>query len=232
MKRRCGFTLLEALLTISIMGGMMGVLLAVFAAAGPGYKLGSTRLDLQSDLRRILGPLRRDLFNSAFQSLSVLGRIADVAANPPYDQPRLSVHRDALCMNALSRGGTSPAEYSPTSGRPMWDCYVVYFATRDDPNGNLIRMVLRDTSVSDIAQPIPSLNEADLSLSNANLLNNDWKELSSQVLEFSASLDEGNQLVRFHLKIRGAAGRREGKSTAEVLEIESTLRPDNTWPRL
>jgi prepilin-type N-terminal cleavage/methylation domain-containing protein len=226
-----GFSLLETMFTVAIMGGLMAILAGVFATATANLKLGATRLELQSELRRVVTPLRRDLRNTNFLSVSRVGQTCSVAANPPATQPKVDVARDGLALNGLKRP-LLDSSYDSDSGKPLWDCYILYFATRDDPDGRLVRALLDDSPRSEVAKMLPGFGAGDLSASNPNLLDNSLKVLSQQVYAFGVELDTTNQLVQMHVKLRGRAGRREGKSTAEHLEVRFSLRPANTWPRL
>ena len=65
MTRRA-FTLLEILVVVVILGGLIIVVFGVFAVGVSGFKLGTVRLDLQSELRRIVNPLRRTCATRVF----------------------------------------------------------------------------------------------------------------------------------------------------------------------
>lgn len=231
MRATRAFSLLETLFTVAIMGGLMAILAGVFAAATANLKLGATRLELQSELRRVVTPLRRDLRNTNFLSVSRVGQTCSVSANPPAAGPKVDVARDGLALNGLKQP-LADASYDPDSGKPLWDCYVLYFATRDDPDGRLVRALVDDSPRSEVARTLTGFSVADMSASNPNLLDDSLRVLSQQVYAFGATLDTTNQLVQVHVKLRGRAGRREGKSTAEHLEVRFSLRPANTWPRL
>ncbi|MBN9413980.1 MAG: prepilin-type N-terminal cleavage/methylation domain-containing protein [Candidatus Eremiobacteraeota bacterium] len=230
---RRGFTLLESLITIAVMGGLVLMVFAVFEVGVTGFKVGGNRLDLQGDLRRVLTPLRKDLQNSSFQSVSTVSVTADnIPLKPPNPSPAATVQRDGLCMNGL-RNSQDDDSYDNVSGLPIWDCFVCYFATQDSPDGKMVRMLLRDPSRDTLGIPRP-LSPSDLSLSNPDLLASNVRVLSDQIMEFGAVLDPANQLVRLHLKLRSKVGRQQmgGRSLVEILEIETTVDPANTNPRL
>ncbi|MBT9587080.1 type II secretion system protein [bacterium] len=233
MTRRA-FTLLEILIVVVILGGLIVVVFAVFAVGVSGFKLGTVRLDLQSELRRIINPLRQDLRNSSFQSTSFVSVNRNVPANPPDAQPVTPVHRDGLCFNGLKHV-LDDASYDQ-SGFPKWDCYVVYFASLDEPDGKMVRLTLRDDDVppDDVLSIPRTLAAGDLSLTNPELLDGNVRILSNQVMDFEVSTDQGNQLVHLRLRLRGKAGHQDmgRRSIAEVLEINTAVRPANTWPRL
>lgn len=234
--RRRGFTLLEALFSVVILGGLVALVCAVFEMGAAGYRRASARLDLQGEARRILTPLRKELKNSSFLSVSSVSRVAEVQAAPPNAVPLVQVRRDGVCFNALNsrRGGAYSAR-----GLPRWNCYVLYFATLDNPNGHLVRTVLSDPSNEDgdptndtISLP-RNLGAGHLSASNPDMLDNELKRLSAHVMEFGVTLNQAEQYVEVQLKIRGSVGRSTGrKSTAEVLELRSVVRSANTWPRM
>ncbi len=141
--KRGGFTLLEALITVLILGGLTGVVFMVFAVGASAFRVGNNRLDLQSDLRRVLTPLRRDLENTSFQSISATNSEIDTPQNPPAGSPTVLARRDGICMNAL-RDSLSDSSYAPGTGLPNWDGFLLYFATRDIPDGRMVRLVLKD----------------------------------------------------------------------------------------
>lgn len=233
MRARSAFTLLETLIGVVLLGGLIVVVFAVFAVGASGFKLGTARLDLQSEVRRIMTPLRQDLRNSSFQSISSVAVSRNVPAHPPNTQPLIPAHRDGLCFNGLQQI-LKDSSYDSNSGFPLWDCYVVYFASLDEPDGKMIRMVLQDPTPASTLSVPRSLSPSDLSLSNPDLLNRNIRVLSNRVLEFEATLDQSNQLVRIHLKVRSPAGHTNmgRRSTVEVVEISTSVRPANTWPRL
>ena len=225
--------MLESLITIAVLGGLTLVVFAVFEVGVTGFKVGGNRLDLQGDLRRLLTPLRKDLQNSSFQSLSMVAVSAsNIPLKPPSPTPSVTVQRDGLCMNAL-RNAQDEGSYNSDSGLPIWDCFICYFATQDAPDGKMIRMLLRDPTHDTLSIP-RSLSPGDLSLANPDLLANNIRVLSDQVMEFGVTLDPSNQLVRLHLKLRSKAGHQQmgGRSLVEVLEIDTTVDPANTNPRL
>jgi type II secretory pathway pseudopilin PulG len=233
MTRRA-FTLLEILIVVVILGGLIVVVFSVFAVGVSGFKLGTTRLDLQSELRRILNPMRQDLRNSSFQSTSFISVPRNVPLHPPNTQPVTPVHRDGLCFNGLQKL-LDDGSYD-SNGFPRWDCYIVYFATLDEPDGKMVRMALQDNDVppDDVLSVPRSLATSDLSLTNPELLQGNVRVLSNQVMDFEVATDQGNQLITLKLRLRGKAGHQNmgGRSTAEILEIHTAVRPANTWPRL
>lgn len=233
MSSKSAFTLLETLIGVVLLGGLIVVVFTVFAVGASGFKLGTARLDLQSEIRRIMTPLRQDLRNSSFQSVSSVAVSRNVPARPPDSLPLMPAHRDGLCFNGL-QDILKDSSYDNTSGFPLWDCYVVYFATLDEPDGKMVRMQLRDPTPASTLSVPRSLSPSDLSMSNPDLLNRSVRVLSHRVLEFEATLDQPNQLIQIHLKLRSPAGRTNlgRRSTAEVVELSTSVRPANTWPRL
>lgn len=232
MKSR-GFSLLESLVTIAVLGGLVIVIFAIFEVGVTGFKVGGNRLDLQGDLRRLLTPLRKDLQNSSYQSLSAVAvSAANIPLKPPKATPAATVQRDGLSMNGL-RNYQDEDSYDGDSGLPIWDCFICYFATLDSPDGKMVRMLLRDPSRDTLSVP-RGLSPSDLSLSNPDLLASNIRVLSDQVMEFGVTLDPSNQLVRLHIKLRSKVGRQQmgGRSLVEILEIDTTVDPANTNPRL
>jgi len=230
--KRGGFTLLEALITVLILGSLTGVVFMVFAVGASAFRVGNNRLDLQSDLRRVLTPLRRDLENTSFQSISATTSEVDTPQNPPAASPTVLARRDGICMNAL-RDSLSDASYAPGTGLPNWDGFLLYFATRDNPDGRMVRLVLKDPTPGVLSVP-RNLAAADLSLANPDVVSGEARILSDQILDFRVTLDSSNQLVNLSLKFRTKAGHQSlgGRSLIEVLEIDTSIDPANTNPRL
>lgn len=230
--RTAGFTLLESVLTVVILGSLMLVIFSVFSVGMAGFRVGSNRLQLQSDLRRVLAPLRRDLENSSFQSISSTVLETRTLQNPPVPLPDMPARRDGVCLNGL-RDPLSDASYAAGSGLPQWDCFLLYFATQDLPDGRLVRLRLRDATPGVLSVP-RGLSPADLSLANPDLMGRETRVLSDQILDFQVRLDSSNQLVQLGLKLRSKPGHAlaGGKSRVEVLEIETVVDPANTSPRL
>lgn len=228
---RRGFTLLESLITIAVLGSLILVVFAVFEVGVTGFKLGNGRLELQGDLRRLMAPLRKDLLNSSYQSVSTLSVTVDVPEKPPLPNPQVTVHRDGLCFNGL-RDISANSSYDEVSGLPRWDCYVCYFATRDNPDGKLARILLKDPSHTTRSDP-RNLQSSDLSLASPDLLNDSVKVLSDRVMEFEVTQDSSNQIVTLHLRMRSPAGHHAmgGRSSVEILEIRTAVNPTNTFPR-
>lgn len=234
--RRRGFSLLEALFSVTLMGALIGIVCAVFEMGAAGYRLGQTRLELQSELRRITVPLSKDLKNSSLLSVSTLAQTCQVSDNPPFAQPLVTVHRDGVACNGLK---TRTASSYSDRGLPRWDCYMLYFATQDAPDGRLMRTLLRDPSTldsdpdNDILSVPLQLTPGHFSSSHPDMLDGELKTLSTQVMEFSTELNLVEQYVSVRIKVRGKQGRTlGGKSSAEVLETSLSIRPENTWPRL
>lgn len=227
-----GFTLLESLVTMAVLGGLIVVVFAVFRVGATGFKVGTNRLDLQGDLRRLMAPLRKDLQNTSFQSTSFVSQSLSVPARPPNLNPTVTVQRDGLSMNGLLQPEDSDS-YDKDSGLPIWDCYLCYFVTLDQPDGKLVRMVLKDPSRDVLSRPL-NLGPGDLSSSNGNLIQNNLRVLSDQMMDFGVTLDQSNQLVRLHLRLRSKVGHQMmgGRSLVEILEIQTTINPANTNPRL
>lgn len=227
-----GFTLLEGLVTVAMLGGLVVIIFMVFSTGVSGFKVGTNRLGLQSEMRRVLTPLRKDLQNSSFQSLSTVALPTSVPQKPPQITPLVVVQRDGLCMSGL-RNMSKSDSYDKDTGLPIWDCYICYFATLDNPDGKMIRMMLRDSKPGTAGKPLFLLG-SDLSLANPALISNSLRVLSDQMMEFGVTLDPSNQLVNLHLKFRSKVGRQSmgGRSLVEVMEIRTTVDPINTNPRL
>jgi hypothetical protein len=215
--------MLEAMLTVTILGGLIGVLCSVFEVGAANFRLGMTRTELQGELRRIVVPLRKDLKNTSYLSLAAL----DLTAPDPESSPR-----HALCFN-----GVNGRLQTNDRGLPRWSCYVLYFASRDVPNGRMIRALLRDDNhgVADdhIAEPLANFQPGHLSTGSGQMIDGELRTLSQQVADFAVELQPLEQYVQLRLRVRGRGGRTLARrSSAETLEVRVSVRPENTWPRL
>ncbi|MBX3170830.1 MAG: prepilin-type N-terminal cleavage/methylation domain-containing protein [Candidatus Eremiobacteraeota bacterium] len=233
MTRRSAFSLLELLIALAILGGLTATLFVIFSMGSRSFQVGTGRADLQSDMRRVLTALRKDVHNSSFSSISTLDSQISVPQRPPAPLPTINVQRGAVCLNGLRRP-QNPTSYDSDSGLPRWDCYIVYWATKDVPEGKLMRMLLRDDDGGVQGVPRDPFSAADLTSAHPSLLDHSVKELCDRLLAFRVDLDAGNQLVNINLKLRSRPGRQmgAGRSLLEVIEITSTVFPANTHPRL
>jgi hypothetical protein len=234
---RRGFTLIEALVYASMMSLMVVILFTMFAAGVSNFRQGVGRIELQGEARRILAPLRRDLFNSSYASVSHVARTYDAPRDPMRNASTRPVQRDGLCFRALRPGGSH--QFDADSGLPRWDCYCLYFATADMPEGRMVKALVSDGDPPTLdARPMSGLlahQAAFLRFPNpANLLPGQLHTFSRQVLEFAVTPLDSDQSVQIKLVVRGAAGRLEmgHRSSAEILELNLTIRPVNTYPRL
>ncbi len=122
-----------------------------------------------------------------------MGVARSVPLYPPAPTPVTGVQRGGLCFSSL-RKVLDDASYDAATGLPKWDCYTVYFATLDEPDGKLSRILLRDPTPFDVQSVPLALGPGDLSLANPNLLGSQVKVLSSHVMDFGVTLDQANQL--------------------------------------
>jgi len=233
-RSRGALSLLEITVTTAIFGALMLVMLAVFDIGTSLFASGSTRLELQNELRRIQVVLQTTLRNSNFNSVSVFNATQVVPLHPPKSTPTLAAERFGLCFNSLS-DTQDPNRYDATTGLPRWDCYDLFWASLDIPDGKMIFAKMHDpTPYSTQAVPLPGFSSAVFSLGNTELVAGEFKILSSRVLQFGCSLDTPNQLVHIRLSVRSAAKGKTagGKSLVESASIEYAIRAENTWPRL
>jgi hypothetical protein len=231
---RRGFSQLELLIAMGILTLLLGAVFAVFEVGSSGYRLGNTRLDLQSDLRRVSAALRTDIRESSFPTFSSLDRQTVVLADPALPaKGTLSVRRDGMACNSIQPN--TAARYAADTGLPRWDCYALYLATLEEPEGQLIRALVRDDSPGVSAIPLENWGPAYLTYpAIPNVVDDNVKQLTGQLLEFAVELQQSDQLVSVRVRLRGRGGRLEmgRKSVVQVLEANIVLRPANTWPKL
>lgn len=231
---RRALSLLEILVTTLIFGALMLLMTEVFQLGTSLFAGGSTRLELQNEVRRIQAAMQRALQNSNFNSVSILNNSQQVPLDPLLPHPTVSVERGGLCFNGLT-DSLNQARYDALTGLPRWDCYELFWATLDVPDGKLIYARMHDpTPYSTQAVPLPGFSSAIFSLGNSELISGELKTLSHRIFHFGGSLDGPNQLVHIRLSVRTPAGRTSAqrKSLVEAVSVQYVLRPENTYPRL
>ncbi|MBX3171288.1 MAG: hypothetical protein KF760_28020 [Candidatus Eremiobacteraeota bacterium] len=228
MKQPRGFSVLELVLAMASLAMLFLLLFTIFRVGSASYRLNLNRVGLQSEARRLQASLQKDLRETSYRSVS--HRKRQITLN----DPSLSVARDGLCFNALrSQNGVNL--YEAQTGLPLWNSYLVYFATTDGAAGKLIRARVADPSpLNSLPEPLAAFSDAYLTYpGNSYVVQKDVKLLSTQVLSFSVELKDADQRVHtvVHLRQRSGAIGTGSRQGLENLELLFSTRPLNTWPK-
>ena len=209
--RTRGITLVEMLLSTTLLLLIMGLVVAGFRYGFLAFQRATVQQGAAGDLARIATSLKRDLRRTHARTVSIISR----------DHPS-GAPRDGLCLGTL-QDWNDPASFDGINGLPKWDRYVIYYATSD---GKLIRSRLDPSSPDFSPVPFPAYSEAYLS--DDPSLNPSQQTgyvlLSEQVEDFECEL-AGNS-VQARIRIRGEGGR-----TERVVEAILDVLAENTWPR-
>lgn len=210
-----GFQMVELLISVTIFVLVVGL---CFYAASAGFRIfahTTSRQSLQRDSRAIFTWLQRDV------GLSNLIRCHSV------QRDNLGDRRDALAVAAMDSWQQPIA--TDSLGLPRWDQLVVYVATRE-PQGRLLRQEFTPTII-----PLQPSNVVSMlgSAIGGTLNSEDQRRLSGSVKSFSVELSEARNRAVFDLiltEITVDAG--GGRPRVESLQVQTTIFPRNTWPRL
>lgn len=216
-KRRRGFQLAELVLSIGIFA-LVGTV--CFYAAASGFRIfanASGRQVLQRDARAIFTWLQRDV------GLSNLVRCASVQRDEG------GLRRDGLGVAAMD-SWQQPLQVD-TLGLPSWNRMVTYIATRD-PRGLLLRQLY-----SPAGRPLPLAHSGVVAMLDeavgGTLSPLDQRRLSGGVESFAVEISESRNTVVFDLVLKEATVQAGGgQARQETLQVQTTIFPRNTWPRL
>lgn len=210
----------------------MAILLAfaLFELGSRSFRLGSMRHGLQSDARRAAALLDQDLRRSDYGTVKVL----DSGVNPSLQVLSTSgalVERDGVCLAGLS-DWLSGASYDALSSRPLWDEYIVYYATTEAAGGRLIRQVLIPPTAPYSTPYAGFTVAASLNLNpvlNAGGVRN-TQTLSQHVEELKIVPDAPTQSLQVSLKLRDTGGSKVGTTGRldESLQLTFQIHPENT----
>jgi type II secretory pathway component PulJ len=130
-----GFSLLETMLTLSLLFLGMWVTFALFERATRAFSVSGAQNDLSGDARRSLLALIPDLRLADADTLSLDD------SRTSSDEAGHTVHRDAFCLATLSRWD-KPENFNLVQAGIYWDTYSIVYANRA-PRGTLVRQNYR-----------------------------------------------------------------------------------------
>lgn len=224
MSRR-GLTLLEVMVVALLLAFVIGATFMLFAFGTKGFHQAVARQGVVGQTRGIGVRLRADVEVTHLYSLSIVPRTWILADGT-------TVRRDGFAFAAMD-DWNSPANFQATSGFPIWNRYVVWYATQGE-SGSLVRQLIDPGSPFTIPVPYAALgsNLDDDPLGNSDLEQS--KILSKDVLSLEVRMDEIRQLVYVDLKMR-KRGLRTVQGAGEMDEVHQavfSLRALNTNPEL
>lgn len=174
----------------------------------------NARQALQRDAGAVFAWLERDIESSNLTFNVVESRMVDTN------------HRDRLAVGGLG-SWTEPIK-TDGMGHPAWDRVVVYEATRETEDGQLLRKV---TDVAASRLPLTTATVVDIMTNVGSTF--DVRRLAGGVRNFEVIKSVGLESVQVKM-ILTQRTTEVGSHNArtEVLEVQSSVRPRNTFPRL
>lgn len=223
-RNRRGQLLIEMMIALGMLSLMLLLVFSAFTMSTRIFSESLVRQSAEQQLKAIRLLLERDLDLTNFW---LVGVHSPVAPSGP--------RRDALSLVTLSQWDDASL-FDPTTSRPAWNRYVVWYATQTEP-GRLIRQVLNPPNVPPNAFYVSPFEGLSTGLQDANPENNRYalytRYLSENVVDFQASsrLRNGTINVRLHLLHSGGKRALAADARAEDnLEVSWSFRPKNTWP--
>lgn len=208
---------------MAILGVLMTLAFGAFALSTRLFQDTTIRQSAEVQLRTIKVLLQRDLELTNFWQISHVPRT--VGSEP----------RDAMALVGLG-DWQSPSNFQVASDRPLWDRYIVWYATQQSP-GRLVRQLVQPPlsgnpfytgSYSGLST---SLSDSD---PGSNRFASQTRVLSETVSEFELVPRLQNGTVRARIRLKALGGNRQlsHKQTQENLEVVMTFYPHNTWPKI
>ncbi|MFN8614106.1 MAG: hypothetical protein U0931_41625 [Vulcanimicrobiota bacterium] len=220
MKRRA-FTLVEVSVSALVLSLALLVCFQVFQWGSRVSIQGQLRAGIQGEGRRILLAVRNELMRSDFNTLETLSRTSANADGQ-------LVPRDALCTATLA-DWNSPASFDANSSVPLWNRYMVIYATRTNP-GRLIKQ-LYAPSGAPYAGPNGSLSSLLNDDPRANPGSLQYFTLGQSIESFQVFSNDESKSVHFDILL-GARGARkgEGGKLNERHQLKFDIRLENSGP--
>ncbi len=255
MKSRA-FSLPELILSISLLAILTGMAFEIFDWSSTIFRVSNVRVELQGELRRVTGALRRDFLLSSFTSLSEHGESFTVPDHPPDAAPASSVERTTIAF-ATIEDISNPHNYDAATGQSMFDCWTVFCPYTDPSNHSQCTLYryriekhtpsLTQLSMDSIKTPpitgTPVYSPFGTGTSYLwqgagheplNLIKGTVRSYSNRIRSFSVEANLGDQTLVVKIALQGPSGHLNTgkKSTSEIVQTEVLLKAENTWPKL
>jgi prepilin-type N-terminal cleavage/methylation domain-containing protein len=218
MVKKRGFTLLELIVAMGILGLLIIALFEVFDFGSKAFREANIRQNAQGAMTRAYSVLRGELRRSHFRSISVVERATNV--------DDVEVRRDALSLGGL-KDWHDPANYDELNGVPKWNRFILFYGTMD---GKLVRTTV-DLDNGD-PSPVPFFDlDPERYLKDDPSINTGYQTgyrvISDSLEEFACTLYPGTDTVRVQCTLVQDRYRREKSLSQFELEVF----PQNTWPK-
>lgn len=246
-----GTTLIEALITTIVFTVVSFAVFAVFNMGSNNWKLMVMRHGMQADGRKALSMLESDLRRTHYTSVSV-----DPRPERLVTVGSITYERSAVCMAGLA-DWRAASSYNSSSSRPIWDRYILYYATKETnrqgttgedlgSSGRFFRIILKPcspTPCSAIGQfpysnLISTIGELDAAgpnietyLRDNSSLYESWSILAD-VNYFSANPNTALKVIGLTFQTRKRAALTEQGARGqgyETLQLNLNLAPQNSY---
>ena len=232
LARRCsflaklgGFTIVEALSTVCMLGFFLVVLFLTISWGFRSFSLAVAKSDVTTEARRLALFVERELRSSTYFSVFVKKRAVGDDS------------RDAVCF--VSRDDWSdPGSFDRLKGLPAWNRYFVYYATLDLPHGEFHRVTIRPEDPTEVGSfpyarfvdtPDLYLDASVTSVTQPDIEGS--RCVASSVQSFEVNTIPTTQELDFRLLLRqnGIMARRvTGDREGGTFELQYRVQPQNT----
>lgn len=209
-----GLGLVEMLVVCFIFVSILGICVAATLTGFRMFGQSNARQQLQRDAGAVFAWLQRDLESSNLLRCVSEERVID------------SSHRDRLGLVSLETW-QEPIR-KDALGRPEWDQVIVYSATRDPGSGQIVRQSIKAPST---LIPVTSSGVSDL-MNAPGGGGGDLRRLAGGVKSFKVERALPEESMKFTLILSKDTQEIGSGNRIEVLEVQTSIRPRNTFPQL
>jgi hypothetical protein len=216
--------LIELIITMAMLGLLTALLFSAFELGTRVFRDTSVRATSENQLRSIKLLFERDVHHSNIWYCN----------KNPLPRPVGASDRDALGMPTLDNWNDD-TNFDPVSLRPMWNRYIVWYATTASPTGALYRQIIEPAvPAGGFTSPYGALS-ANLSATpslNADVLYT--RIMSEDVIDFKTNFKFQDGTVSATVRLMSTGAQRPGTlvKTEENLQVQFTFQPKNSWPRI
>lgn len=209
-----GLGLVEMLVVCFIFVSILGICVGATLTGFRMFNQTNARQQLQRDAGAVFAWLQRDVESSNLLRCVAEERLTD------------SGNRDRLGLVTL--GSWQEPIRKDALGRPEWDQVIVYSATRDPGSGRILRQSIQAPSA---LIPVTSEGVSDL-MKASGPGGGDLRRLAGGVKSFVAERSIPDESVKFTLILSKDTQEIGSGNRTEVLEVQTSIRPRNTFPQL
>lgn len=210
-------TLIEVTLTMFMLSLLTVLLFSAFEMGTRVFRDTTVRQSSENQLRAIKLLFERDASHTNIWNCDVR---ADTAG---------TFSRDAISMSALD-DWKDDSNYDATTLRPLWNRYLVWYATTNSPTGSLYRQVISPSvPAGGLITPYPISSDPE---AHTNVVYT--RTLSEDVLDFKTGMNFNNMTISATIQLQAKGGQRPGANvkTEENLKVEFIFQPKNNWPQV